>query len=104
MYLESIQTLREEEVALQQKKEAGALAAKKALADTRTDGERIQREALERAEAEVKQLLRTVDENALTAAGARSERTEERKAALRACAERNAAKATALIVERIVNG
>lgn len=104
MYLESIAVLREKEAALKKESEDRALLAKKAVADARIAGEESLREASAKAEAEVKQMLREVNEKAIAAAADRASATENKKAVLLVRAERNRTKAAALIVERIVNG
>lgn len=104
MYLESIVTLSEKEAALKQKCEDDALLAKKTVTDTKAAGEQRIRDAAARADAEVKQMMQEVNARATKAIQEKASGTENAKAVLRARAERNADKAAALIVERIVNG
>jgi len=104
MYLESIVTLSEKEAELKQKCEDDILLAKKTVADAKAAGEARVREAAAQADAEVKQMMREVNERATAAIKEKAASTENQKAVLRARAEHNAEKAAALIIERIVNG
>ena len=104
MYLESIVTLSEKEAQLKQKCEDDVLLAKKLVAEAKAAGEARVHEAAAKADADVKQMLHEVNERAKAAIEEKAAKTENTKAVLRARAEHNAEKATALIVERIVNG
>ena len=104
MYLESIVTLSEKEAELKQKSEDDVLLAKRQIAEAKAAGEARVREAAAKADADVKQMLREVNDRAKTAIEEKAAKTENTKAVLRARAEHNADKAAALIIERIVNG
>jgi len=104
MYLESIVTLSEKEASLKQKCEDDVLLARKTVADAKAAGEQHVRDAIARADAEVKQMMQEVNARAAEAIREKASGTENTKAVLRARAERNTDKAAALIVERIVNG
>lgn len=104
MYRESISRLHALELEIKQEREQRAQLAKKAIADAHADGEARLREAAEQAEAEVKQLLREVNERAMAQAAERASSTENKKAVLEVRAERNMDRAAALIIEKIVKG
>ena len=104
MYRASINRLHALELELKQKSEVHSQQAKKAVADARSAGEACLREAAERAEAEVKQLMHEANERAMALAAERASSTENKKAVLHVRAERNMEKAAALIVEKIVKG
>jgi len=104
MYLESIETLQAKETALKCKKEEAAILAKKEIAQAHSDGEARVRSAQAKADAEIAQMMREINEQAMASAEERAAAARNKRAVLQARAERNSANATALIIERIVNG
>lgn len=84
---------------------AQALAdAKAAEAAAVADGKAAVEAAVARARQEVHDKQVQMDAAAVAAAEALAKETENKKAAMRACAEGRLDKAASLIVERIVNG
>ena len=83
---------------------AGAEArAKQLAADAESAGKLAVEAAGKKAEAELQELSRQVNEKAKAQAEARAGELENQKAALRAKAEGKLEQAAALVVERIVN-
>lgn len=103
MYLDSIVSVSETENRMRQMKAEAASGAKKRIADTKAAGEAMVAEAIEKAEAELAEMLRAGDEQAKNDAREKAAANENKKAVMRARAENRMDKAVALIVERIVN-
>ncbi len=79
------------------------LRAKQLAADAESAGKLAVEAATQKADAELTELRRQVDEKAKTEANSLSEELEKQKAALRAKAKGKLEKAAAMVVERIVN-
>ncbi len=104
MYIESIVSISEAEERVRRMKAEAAASAKKRVADARTAGEAMLVEATKKAEAEIAEMGRAADEQAMASARSLADSGENKKAVMRARAEKRMAEAVALIVERIVKG
>lgn len=102
MYVESIVSISETEERVRRMKAEAAAAAKKSIADAKTQGEAMVTEAVKKAEAEIVEMGRTAEEEAMASARSLADNGETKKAVMRARAEKRMTDAVALIVERIV--
>ena len=103
MPFEAIEALDQAETTVRNMLSDAAAAAKQRLASVREEGEHAVEEAVQKADQELAELSRSTDEKAKAAARDLADNNANRKAALLAKAEARAEKATAFVVERIVN-
>ena len=102
MYVETIVAISETEEKARRMKAEAALEAKKRVADAKVKGEAMVEEAIKKAEAEIALLSKESDEEAMAAAKDLAHSGDNKKAVMRARAEKRMDDAVALIVERIV--
>lgn len=103
MYVESIVSISETEERVRRMKAEAAAAAKKSLVDAKARGEAMVAEAIRKAEAEMAEMGRAAEKEAVSSAEDLARSGENKKAVMRARAEKRMDEAVALIVERIVN-
>ena len=103
MPFEAIEALEKAEATVRSMLAEAAAAAKQRVAETREAGERSVAEAVENADRELAEINRGAEEKARMAARALADNNANRKAAMLAKAEVRTEKATAFIIERIVN-
>ncbi len=104
MSREAITILTELEDSIRQRRADAAAASKTAVAAAQAEGEKLVQDAAAKADAEISALRRKTEDPGREQARMKAEQLENRKAALKARADTQSAKAVALIVERIVNG
>ncbi len=104
MSREAITILTELEDSIRQRRADAAAASKTAVAAVQAEGEKLVQDAAAKADSEISALRRKTEDTAREQARMKAEQLENRKAALKARADTQSAKAVALIVERIVNG
>ena len=104
MYIESIVSVSETEERMRRLKAEAADAGKKRVNEARAAGEDMVVQAVKRAEAELQEMGRTADADAMASARSLADSGETKKAVMRARAEKHMPEAVALIVERIVKG
>jgi vacuolar-type H+-ATPase subunit H len=103
MSLEAIKTIGEAEENAKRIRADAASDAKKAIADAEAAGHAAIDAAIRKAEDELRELTKKADEKATADAQQLADDTENKKAAMRARAEKLVDKAASLVVERIVN-
>ena len=102
MYVETIVAISETEEKARRMKAEAALDAKRSIAEAKMRGEAMVEEAIKRAEAELAEMSKESDEAAMAAARDLAHSGDNKKAVMRARAEKRMDDAVALIVERIV--
>jgi len=101
MLEEAINTLKEAEATAKGMLDGAKLRTEKQVEDAKQEGAQKAKEARGKAEAEVSDLMRTIERKAGETAGELVSNMENKKAAIGAKAESAMHKAAALIVERI---
>jgi len=103
MSQEAIQTVENAQETARQRRQEAVAAAKQAVEDAVLAGEARVRAAVEKAEAECADMMREAETGAVKAVQDMASNTENKKAAIRARAEKAMDRAVDLITERIVS-
>ena len=103
MSFEAISNIAQAEAQAKSQIASAEVRAKQLAADAESAGKLAVEAAVQKAEAELKELSRQVNDKARGQAGDLAKKLENQKAALRARAEGKLDAAAAIVVERIVN-
>ena len=102
MSLSAMETLTAVEEKIRLQKAEAAAKAKRSLAEAREQGERMVAEAVTKADNAIREMFKEAEGKALEGAKALAEKSEDRKAAMRAGADARTDDAAKFIIERIV--
>ena len=104
MSLEALDTIALAEEKARQIRAAAQTEAKQALQAAGEAAQAASAAAMDKAEGEIRDLIRKADEKAKEDAGVLASNTRNRQAAMKARADRKMEQVVDMIVERIVNG